>query len=450
MRFTDALTITRRDFLRLAGTAAVGTALNACLSTNNSTNTQSNEKVELVYQDWRTDWFPPMARQMLNEFHETHPNIHVFYVPDPDNLPEKMLADMQAGIAPDVFSGCCDYFPIWAQAGYTLDLRPLVEADLDQETINDWDPAQYQAFFTHDGHQFGLPKYHGALALFYNRDLFDEYRVDYPDSSWTHDDYLTAMRQLTDDRDGDGRIDQWGSMIDITWDRLQMYANAWGGHFVDPDNPTLCTMGQPETMAAMQWIHDRMWEDKVMATFLDVNKMDTRTAFSAGRLAMVEDGSWALKDILKDARFQIGVAPMPAGPVRRVTLASTDGFGIYAGTKHPEAAWELMKFLISKDYGRAMAQANFLQPARASLVDEWADFIRAEFPDQSRDVDITAFADGHLQGYSVTAEIFRNMAPAAAMIYNTWDKVFTLNQAPVEQIETVCRQIEDAQPAAGS
>jgi glutamate--cysteine ligase len=34
---------------------------------------------------------------------------------------------------------------------------------------------------------------------------------------------------------------------------------------------------------------------------------------------------------------------MPAGPAQRATLASTDGFGIYAGTKYPEAAWELVK-----------------------------------------------------------------------------------------------------------
>jgi len=26
--------------------------------------------------------------------------------------------------------------------GYTLDLRPYVQADLDKETIDDWDPAQ--------------------------------------------------------------------------------------------------------------------------------------------------------------------------------------------------------------------------------------------------------------------------------------------------------------------
>ena len=157
-------------------------------------------------------------------------------------------------------------------------------------------------------------------------------------------------------------------------------------------------MAEPEAMAAMEWIRDRMWDDQVMATFLDVQNMSTRQAFIAGRVAMVEDGSWALKDILAEADFRIGVAPFPAGPVRRVTLATTDGFGIYAGTKHPDAAWELLKFLISKDYGRAMARTNFLQPARASLVDEWAGFIRQEFPQKTKDVDIAVFADGHIKG----------------------------------------------------
>ena len=128
-----------------------------------------------------------------------------------------------------------------------------------------------------------------------------------------------------------------------------------------------------------------------------------------------------------------------------MTLATTDGFGIYAGTKHPDAAWELVKFLISKEYGRAMARANFLQPARASLVDEWVRFIREEFPEKARDVDIAAFADGHLKGYSVTAEIFANMVDAKELAYAAWDQIFTLGQAPVEQMEDVCRQIEETQ-----
>ncbi len=445
--------LTRRKFLRLAGTASASAALSACTSSLPTSNSGQGGKVQLVYQDWRTDPFPPMVQQMLEEFHASHPNIRVFFTPDPaDSFKEKMLADFQSGTAPDVFQGCCTHFPTWAQLGYTLDLRPYVEADLDRATIDDWDQAQYRSFFTRDGQQYGLPKYHGALALYYNKDLFDEYGVGYPDDTWDHDDYLAAMKRLTYDRanlpvgsspPATSRL--WGSMLDVTWDRIQVHVNGWGGHLVDPDDPTRSLMCEPEAMAALEWLRARMWDDKVMATPLDVQKVATRAAFIAGRVAMVEDGSWALKDILTKANFRIGVAPFPAGPVRRVTLATTDGFGIYAGTQHPEAAWELVKFLISTGFGRAMARANFLQPARASLVDEWVGFVRQEFPEKAREVEIAAFADGHRKGYSVTTEIFANMADARRLTDDAWEQILTFGHAPVEQMRAVCPQIEETQ-----
>ena len=435
----------RRAFLRMAAMTAAGTVLGACNPSRTRSSTQSGEKIQLVYQDWRTDWFPPMVQEALKQFHADHPSIQVFYTPDPEDVEESMLTDMQAGTAPDVFAGCCTSFPIWAQKGYTLDLRPYVAADLDQATIDDWDPAQYESFFTRNGQQYGLPKYHGALALYFNKDLFDQYKVEYPDETWDHDDYLAAMSRLTHDRDADGKTDLWGSMVDISWDRIQIHVNAWGGHFVDPENPTRCLMGEPEAMAAMEWLRARMWDDKVMATFLDVQNVETRQAFVTQQIAMVEDGSWALKDILSGANFRVGVAPLPAGPARRVTLATTDGFGIFADTKHPEAAWELLKFLIGKEYGRAMARANFLQPARASLVEEWVGFIREELPEKAKDVDIAAFADGHIKGYSVTAEIFANQDEAKRLSYAAWNQIFTLGQAPTEQMVPACQQIQEAQ-----
>ncbi len=269
--------------------------------------------------------------------------------------------------------------------------------------------------------------------------------MEYPDESWNHDDYLAAMKLLTHDRDGDGRTDLWGSMVDISWDRIQMHVNGWGGHLVDPKDPTRCAMDRPEARDALEWIRARMWDDKVMATFLDIQNLGTRDSFISQRIAMVEDGSWALKDILAKSDFRVGVAPFPAGPVRRVTLATTDGYGIYSRTKHPEAAWELVKFLISKEYGLAMARANFLQPARESLVDEWAGFVREEFPEKARDVDIAAFADGHVKGYSVTSEVFPNMADATRLTYDAWFQIFTVGQAPVDDMEAVCSQIEAAQ-----
>lgn len=78
-------------------------------------------------------------------------------------------------------------------------------------------------------------------------------------------------------------------------------------------------------------------------------------------------------------------------------------------------------------------------------MDEWAGFIREEFPEKAKDLDIAAFADGHLKGYSVTAEVFANMPDARELTYAAWDRIFTLGQAPVEDMVEVCRQIEEAQ-----
>jgi multiple sugar transport system substrate-binding protein len=437
----------------MAGLAAGGLFLAGCgVAKRVIPGLPGGEPVQLVYQDWRTEWFPPMVREMLELFHAGHPNIRVFYTPDPEDLLERMPADMRAGIAADVFQGCCGHFPTWAQKGWTVDLRRFMDANFQKEDLADWDPVQYAALQAADGLQFGVPKYHGALALYFNRDLFDRSQVGYPKASWTYAEYEEAMKAVTQRKQGqNGEVTVWGGMLDVSWDRLQVHANAWGGHFVNPTDPTHCLMGESESLAAMEWIRARMWDDRVMAASGDVQKLSTRDAFIAQRVAMVEDGSWALKDILEKAQFRVGVAPMPAGPARRVTLATSDGFGIYAGTRYPEAAWELVKFLISKEYGRAMAKASLLQPSRLSLVEEWIGIVQQQFP-RARDMDVGVFAEGQRQGYSVTAEIFPNMADATRLADEAWLKIFTQGLAPVSTLRTVAAEIGAAQKdqAAGT
>lgn len=402
-----------------------------------------DEMVELVYQDWRTDWFPGMAQEMLDEFHQLHPNIRVFYTPDPEDVPTDMPPIFDAGTAPDVVNGCCDFFPAWAQAGYLLDLRPYVERDIDPTLIAEWDSAQYNSFFIDGDVQYALPKYHGALAVYYNKDLFDRYGVPYPSRDWTYDDYLSAMQTLTVDNDSNRGIDVWGSTLDPIYDRVQIHVNSFGGHYVNPDDPTDCVLDEPEAVAALEWLRARIWDDRVMATTLALSKVETRRAFWEGRVAMVEDGSWALKDILTNADFRVGVAAFPAGPVRRATLATTDGFAISATTDHPEEAWELIKFLTGKEYGLAMARANFLQPARSTLVGEWADFVRADLPEQSRDLDLEVFADGQLRGYSVTAEVFANMQGVRTATDAAFEDILTLGLVPAQgRLRQACEQIE--------
>jgi hypothetical protein len=75
-------------------------------------------------------------------------------------------------------------------------------------------------------------------------------------------------------------------------------------------------------------------------------------------------------------------------------------------------------------------------------------FIRADLPDEARDVDIAAFADGHIKGYSVVGEVAANMEQATRLANEAWDRILTFGQSPVEDLRSVCQRIEAAQQTA--
>jgi hypothetical protein len=81
-------------------------------------------------------------------------------------------------------------------------------------------------------------------------------------------------------------------------------------------------------------------------------------------------------------------------------------------------------------------------------VQEWIDLIRAEYP-QAREVDIGAFAEGHLEGNSVVSETFANQAEALRLIWDAWEQILVLGQAPVSLLQTVSQEVQAAQGGAG-
>jgi hypothetical protein len=80
-----------------------------------------------------------------------------------------------------------------------------------------------------------------------------------------------------------------------------------------------------------------------------------------------------------------------------------------------------------------------------SLVEEWAGFIRRDYPDATREMDIEAFADGHIKGYSVVAEVAANMEEASRIAFEAWDKILVSGQARVDIMKEAARAIDEAQ-----
>ena len=124
-------------------------------------------------------------------------------------------------------------------------------------------------------------------------------------------------------------------------------------------------------------------------------------------------------------------------------------------TIQAKADADLVKFLTSKEYGRALARTNLLQPARASLVEEWIGFVRNEFVTAAAAADLATFASSHLSGESVTVETFANMNGVRAVTDGAFEEILTLGQAAVdERLPVVCEAINAIQqgaaaPAAG-
>jgi hypothetical protein len=64
-------------------------------------------------------------------------------------------------------------------------------------------------------------------------------------------------------------------------------------------------------------------------------------------------------------------------------------------------------------------------------------------------MDLEVFAEGHVEGYSVTAEVFPRMAEARTLAGEAWQKILVLGQDPVESMRDVAEAITRAQTAAG-
>src|SRR5262249_21377478 len=111
-----------------------------------------------------------------------------------------LQTDLSGGSGPDVFEINYENFVSYAAKGVLLDLGTQTSAD------KSWDASVYYpralSIFQSNNKQYALPESFSTVLLFYNKDLFDAAKVDYPKADWTWDDALAAAKKLTDKSKG--------------------------------------------------------------------------------------------------------------------------------------------------------------------------------------------------------------------------------------------------------
>jgi multiple sugar transport system substrate-binding protein len=401
------------------------------------------ERVTIRWQDW-PDWEPKID-VILAEMERQLPHIKVEFEPLGEGFEDKTLAAMVAGTAPDVTTGWGPIFRVWAEKGQLLDLQPFVDRDLTAEQIADFHKWQWDGFVSRDTKiRFAMPFYVNLIMLYYNKQAFDEEGVPYPDKNLDHDSYAEMLLKMTK-KEGD-KILRWGGEISPTqYDRFQVHVQAYGGHVVNPDDPTECWLDRPEALAALEWIRARLWDDNSIAQPMQLQGIGQATGteagpWAAGMLATQEGGMGAIAFYANESKFPFALTHLPKGPARRATLGTTDGYAIYKGTKHPEEAWDLVLFLVGDFFQKMITETWGGIPARLSLLPSWKDTIIKTFP-VLENANMDAILECLQEGYPMLTEEFKKHAESQAIIEAALQKVFAVGDTPVDYFKEVAAEV---------
>lgn len=323
--------------------------------------------------------YEELVQKGLELFKQRFPQITVEYYQKPSNWVDKIFSLMAAGSGPDVFQAWDQNFWNFAARGAIVNVNDLLR-DLKQADINDFHRWQWDGFvITNTNFRFGMPTYVNMGVLYYNRDLFRKYGQPEPKPEWNRDDYALMLKNLTR-KEGDRQL--WGGRIPVTsWLRINPHAWAYGGTFVDPKDITKSALHTPATQAGLQWIWDRLWVDNSM---VQIPQQQGWSSFIEGlaqhHIATAEDGMHALQSVATQVTSEWDIAHIPRGPARRASWGTTDGWGLWNGSKYLPEAWELVKFITGPDFLKLQSRIELLIPPRASLIEDWMRVVRERFP----------------------------------------------------------------------
>jgi multiple sugar transport system substrate-binding protein len=297
-------------------------------------------------------------RPLLVRFEQAHPGVRV----EMQQLTwqsgrEKIIAAVAAGEPPDLCELGSTWVAKFASDGALLE-RTSQTADL-RDGYRMWETAEYE------GRVYGLPWVLGTRALFVNLALFERARVDSLPRTWQG--LLEASKKV----DGLGS-DVYGFGLN-SGERYVLYKKfmpfAWGnGGAVLSEDMSRSVFDSRQNLEALRFL------TTLRASSL-LEKQDVLDrSFIEGRVGIVLSGAWLLRTLEKEApslRYAVTLVPRPDAGGTHASFAGAEVLVSFRGSKHPQGALELARFLMQKENAVALARAvRSVQPAAVGAEDD--------------------------------------------------------------------------------
>jgi multiple sugar transport system substrate-binding protein len=281
---------------------------------------------------------------------------------------DKLLSMMAGDTAPDLFLFAPSYFAEWVHTNRLRNLTPLIKRD--RYDLSDFPEKSIQQY-TWQGNQHGFPQDFPTRALFYNVELWKRAGLKLPPSSytfnqseWNWQTFLEAMRKLTSGDVEQGGVAGWNTTFG--WRQYSGWVYTGGGEFFNKDM-TECTVTDAKATDALQWVADLMHRYKVSPTRKVTSAQNYDNLFTNGKVAMNESLPGALNRYRAVQGFEFDVTPIPLNGGKQTATGGGSGYGMFAGTKNVDAAWEFFKFIEGPEAQLAHARGGATYPSRLSI-----------------------------------------------------------------------------------
>jgi len=321
----------------------------------------AQEKITLRVANWGGAEEIQLEAEIAAAFMPRHPTVEVQIEAIPANYKEKILTYIASSEPPDVFLLDSVIIPALLNKGILLDLRPYLDSL--QIHLADYFP-NVLSIFAKGENLYALPKDFTPIAMYYNKLLFDQAGLAYPQNDWTWEEYLRLSQQLTKDTNGDKIIDQFGTVFSNYFYLWQPWVWMNGGDIFDPaGNSAAGYFDSPPTEQALQFLIDLRTKHKVAPDDVALKTGTGSTGlFLSGKIAMVSSGHWSLpafKKYIARGDLKIGVAPLPRPEGKKlVTPIYASGWCVPKATPHRELALQLAAFFSNEQAARIRAKSG--------------------------------------------------------------------------------------------
>jgi multiple sugar transport system substrate-binding protein len=348
-----------KKWLILLLTIALGLLGLAGCGSDQSSGDAKDAKVEITYGLWDKNQLPAI-QEIIKLFNKENPNITVKTELTPyKQYFQKLETAATGGALPDVLWMNGPHIVQYATGNVLLPISDLVKKD--NYSLDNY-PKSLVNLYTVGGKVYGIPKDFDTTGFWYNKKIFDEAGVPYPDDTWDWNKLKEVAKKLTNKNKGiwgyASVLGNQGGYYDLIWQN--------GGHIVSEDGKSV-GFDQPEAIEALKYDISFIKEG-LSPTQAQMTETAPSDLFSSGKIAMMFDGPWMVPEYKKNP--DLNVAVLPKGKQRAVSIHGLANV-ISANTKHKDAAWKFVQFLGSKDAAEVFAKTGTVIPAYNGTQDAW-------------------------------------------------------------------------------